>query len=262
MNGHIQTTGTSFETIAGGIGIAAVLLYFVMAALTGKKFRKWPVHRYFLWSIGVLCAAAAVTGPLAALAHTNFKVHMMGHLLLGMLAPLLMVFGKPMTLLLRSLSTRYARLLTRLFKSRPIRLLSNPLTAATLNIGGLYLLYMTDLYMMTHQSLFLYALVHVHVFLAGYLFTISIIYIDISPHRFSYIYRSVVMILALAGHKILSKYIYANPPSGVSKPEAEAGGMLMYYGGDLIDLALITIFCYQWYKDATPRAFPSMENTD
>jgi putative membrane protein len=29
--------------------------------------------------------------------------------------------------------------------------------------------------------------------------------------------------------------------------------MLMYYGGDLIDAALITVFCWQWFTASRPR---------
>lgn len=261
MNGHIQIMGSGIEGVAAFLAVASIFLYFLAAAVTGKKYRNWPWHRCLFWTLGVFCVTAAAVGPLAALAHSSFKAHMMSHLLLGMLAPLLLVFGKPMTLLLRALDTDSARMLTRLLKSRPIGLLSNPLVAAILNIGGLCLLYLTDLYTLMHHSLFLYMFVHAHVFLAGYLFTISIIYVDLSPHRFSYVYRSVVLILALAGHKILSKHIYAHPPDGVPKQQAETGGMLMYYGGDLIDMVLIAVFCYQWYKSVTPYETPVVEKT-
>lgn len=253
MHSHVQAEGTGFEMIVTVLLVSAFLLYPLAAIVTSRKYKKWPVHRYVFWSGGVFCAGAALVGPLAVFAHTNFIGHMVGHLLLGMLAPLLLVLAAPMTLLLRTLDVPAARKLTRVLKSRPLHFLNNPLTAAVLNIGGLYVLYTTDLYLLMHQSIFLYTLVHLHVFLAGYLFTISIIYVDITSHRYSYLYRAVVLILALAGHKILSKYIYANPPNGVPRGEAEAGSMWMYYGGDIIDLALIILLCYQWYKATAPR---------
>ncbi|GAB6990096.1 hypothetical protein JCM16418A_21460 [Paenibacillus pini] len=59
--------------------------------------------------------------------------------------------------------------------------------------------------------------------------------------------------MASAGHGILSKYIYTHAPTHVLKSEAESGGMLMYYGGDAIELILITLFCYQWYRASRPR---------
>ncbi len=105
---------------------------------------------------------------------------------------------------------------------------------------------------MMHQNILLHLFIHLHVFIAGYLFTISIIYIDPAPHRYSYRYRAIVLIIALAGHGILSKYIYAYPPTGVVTTQAEIGGMLMYYGGDLIDIILIFIFCLQWFRASRP----------
>lgn len=62
---------------------------------------------------------------------------------------------------------------------------------------------------MMHESLFLYVFIHIHVFLAGYLFTVSLAYVEPIPHRTSFLYRSSILVLALAAHGILSKYIYA-----------------------------------------------------
>jgi putative membrane protein len=241
------------EIAATLIALAALILYPAGMYTSGKKHKKWPFHRFILWSAGVVLAASALTGPLAQLSHTNFTAHMVGHLLLGMLAPLLLVFGRPMTLLMRTLNVRSARRLSRLLNSRYISFITNPLVASTLNIGGLFLIYMTGLFTMMHMSAWLYTLIHLHVFLAGYLFTISLIYIDITTHRYSYMYRALVLILALGFHKVLSKLIYANPPEGVSKTVGESGAQLMYYGGDIIDLGLIVILCWQWYQARAPR---------
>ncbi|ANQ63144.1 cytochrome c oxidase assembly protein [Staphylococcus equorum] len=253
MHHHIQIEGTAFETTVTILLITTFLLYLIAAIITSRKYKPWPIYCYFFWGLGLFCVALSLVGPLAAFAHTNFVGHMFGHLLLGMLAPLLLVLATPMTLLLRSLNVKNARRITGVLKSRPIQFISNPVTASILNIGGLYVLYTTDLYLLMHQSLFFYILIHLHVFLAGYLFTISIIYIDITPHRYSYLYRAIVLVLALAGHKVLSKHIYAAPPNGVPRIEAEIGSMWMYYGGDVVDLALIIILCYQWYKATAPR---------
>ncbi|WP_434612356.1 cytochrome c oxidase assembly protein [Arthrobacter sp. A5] len=52
------------------------------------------------WLAGTVAAAAAVTGPLAEDAHTEFTAHMAGHLLVGMIAPLLLVSAAPVSLAL------------------------------------------------------------------------------------------------------------------------------------------------------------------
>lgn len=233
--------------------LAAIIIYLLAASLTSCRYRKWPLSRTIFWILGILCTALVFVGPIANRAHSDFTVHMLGHLFLGMLAPLLIVLAAPMTLVLRALNVKQARLLTRALKSRPVRIVSDPIMTSLLNVGGLWILYTTNLYAMMHDSFLLYFVIHVHVFLAGYLFTISIIYIDPTPHRSSYLYRAIVLIIALAAHGMLSKYIYAHPPAGVPEVQAEIGGMLMYYGGDLIDLFLIFLLCLQWFRESRPR---------
>lgn len=253
MHTHGQTTGSADEVVVMILLLVAFLVYPFAAMVTSRTYKSWPIRRYLFWMTGIACVGLTLIGPLAAFAHLNFVGHMIGHLLLGMLAPLLIALSAPMTLLLRTLDVRTARKVTNLLKSSPFQFLTNPITASVLNIGGLYLLYMTDLYALMHQSIFLYALIHFHVFAAGYLFTVSLIYVDVTSHRYSYIYRSLVLIAALAAHKILAKLIYASPPIGVARGEAEAGAMWMYYGGDGVDLILILILCGQWYKATAPR---------
>jgi putative membrane protein len=64
--------------------------------------------------------------------------------------------------------------------------------------------------------------------------------------------RAAVVVAFLATHDILAKYVYVHPPTAVPAEQAEAGGQLMYYGGDLLDLILITVFCRQWYTATAP----------
>ncbi|AIF44864.1 cytochrome c oxidase assembly protein [Virgibacillus sp. SK37] len=238
--------------ILGGIA------YLIAVFVSLRKGRKWPAWRTVLALAGFFAAGIAVAGPIAGKAHMDFTFHMLSHLLLGMLGPLLIALAAPMTLILRALPVTTARKLTSLLRSTYAGIVTNPIVASILNIGGLWLLYATDLFALMHQSLLLYVIIHAHVFLAGYLFTVSLIYIDPTPHRYSFIYRMSVFIIALAGHGILSKYIYGYPPDGVSTSEAQTGGMLMYYGGDLIDLLLIFVLCLHWYRATRPT--PTYEN--
>jgi putative membrane protein len=235
--------------------LLAIGLYIGSVLVTNRRkhLRNWPMLRTISFVAGVILAASALVGPLSRQAHTDFTSHMVGHLLLGMLAPLLIALAAPMTLLLRTLNVHTARKVSRLLKSHPIRFFSHPIVASILNIGGLWLLYTTNLYTAMHENLLLHVIVHIHVFIAGYLFTISLVYIDPVFHRFSFPYRTTVFILALAGHGILSKFIYAYPPEGVQVEQARIGAMLMYYGGDAIDLLLIFILFRHWYQSVRPR---------
>ncbi|MEC5181912.1 cytochrome c oxidase assembly factor CtaG [Arthrobacter sp. CG_A4] len=134
-----------------------------------------------------------------------------------------------------------------MLSSAPVQVLTHPVSAAVLNVGGLWVLYTTG----------------VHMLAAGYLFTAALIGTDPDPHRAGYRTRAVVLVAALAGHDILAKTLYAIPPAGVTVPQAQAqaGAQLMYYGGDAIDLIVITIFCYRWYRHTRPRTAPRAVTT-
>lgn len=263
MPHHAQAPWQGFEAIAALICIGLLSAYIAAVMLTNRRYRKWPVRRIVFWIAGLAAALVAVAGPLAHLAHTDFRAHMAGHLLLGMLAPLLLLYAKPMTLLLRTGPVPISRKISRLLKSRPLQVFGNPLAAALLNVGGLYLLYLTQLFTWMHESVWLYAAIHLHILLAGYLFTLSILAADVTPHRYGFVYRSIVLVLALAAHQVLAKLIYAQPPAGVEAVEGQAGALLMYYGGDAIDVLLIVLLCHQWYKAAAKKegnAFVQNEN--
>jgi len=241
-----------FQLTAALLLVWAMMFYPMLAIWTNERYKKWPTRRYVFWFAGVITAGASLVGPLANAAHTSFSAHMIGHLLLGMLAPLLLLHGKPLTLMMRGLPTQSARRLSHLLNSRFISIASHPISTAFLNFGGLVILYRTDLFVWMHQSTWVYALVHIHVLLAGYVFTWSILYTDLTAHRHSFHMRAAVLIVAFASHKVLAKSLYAMPPAGVTTGDGEMGALIMYYGGDVIDLALIILFCLSWYKATAP----------
>jgi putative membrane protein len=254
MSGHHESAVFADLAILLPLSAAAIALYARAAARTSDRYGRRPMARVIAWTAGVLLAAGTVVGPFAELARADFAMHMVGHVLLGMLAPLLLTLAAPMTLLLRSLPVRTARRVTRLLKRRPFVLLADPAAAAVLNVGGLWLLYTTGLYAWMHTSAVGHVLVHWHVFAAGCLFTAAILQPDPTPHRRSFLYRAAVLTAALGAHDALAKRIYAHPPVGVAAEAAESGGLIMYYAGDAVDLALIILLCRAWYRSRLPRS--------
>lgn len=242
------------QSVILGMSLAVAAGYVVLMIRTNKitRLRRWPIWRLLSWLAGTSLAALVFIGPLAASAHHDFRVHMAGHLMLGMLAPLMMALAAPVTLLLRSLPLSAARRVTKVLRHPIARFYRNPVTASILNIGGLWILYTTPLFQLMHHQLWLFLLIHFHVFSAGYLFTISMLYIDPAPHRHSHLFRTVIFIPALAAHGILSKHLYANPPAGFPVDEVRQGAMLMYYGGDLVDLVIIILLFHSWYQTTAP----------
>jgi len=233
-------------------GLAGAAAGYAVAVVAARRRAGWPLHRTVLWYLGLACAAAAVTGPVAVAARTSFTAHMLGHLLLGMVAPLLIVLAAPVTLLLRALPVGRARSVTRFLRSPGVRVVAHPVTAALLNAGGLWLLYTTELFHRAHASAPLGLVVQAHVLLAGCLFTASLVGPDSRLHPVSLRVRATVLVLFVAAHSVLAKWLYAHPPATVSLQDASTGAQLMYYGGDVVDVTLMVLVAAGWYR-ATGR---------
>jgi putative membrane protein len=170
---------------------------------------------------------------------------------------LVLDLAAPVTLLLRALPVPAARGLSRVLGSAPSRAATDPLFLAVLTVGGLWIVYTTGLYALMHTSTAVHVLVHAHLVLVGYLFTAAVLESDPHSRRHGFPYRSAALVMALAAHDILAKYLYARPPPGVAATDAETGSIIMYYGGDAVDLVLIVLLCGRWYRARPRRGFPA-----
>jgi putative membrane protein len=171
----------------------------------------------------------------------DLRLHVVGHLLLGMVAPLLLVTAAPITLALRALPREHARTLGRLLRRRPLAVLTHPVVAALLDVGGLWVMYRTALLSEVSPLL-----LQVHMLLAGYLFAVALIGPDPAPHRPGLVVRAGVLVAAVAAHDVLAKLLYAAPPPGVPVAQAEAAGLLMYYGAAPVHVALFVLLGREW----------------
>ena len=83
--------------------------------------------------------------------------------------------------------------------------------------------------------------------LAGYLFAFALIGPDPAPHRPGLVVRAGVLVAAVAAHDVLAKLLYATPPPGVPVAQAEAAGLLMYYGAAPVHVALFVLLGREWF---------------
>ena len=225
--------------------------FYLYAFLRVRRRRVgWPFARVGCFLAGLAVLGAALLPPLAT-RDDQFPVHVVQHLLFGMAAPLLLALSAPVTLALRTLPPHNRWWLSKLLRTRPVRLLSRPLVATLLDFVPLYLLYLTPLYGYALAHPPLHELLHAHFLVAGCLFTWATVGADPHPGRASVRARGGVIVLASAAHGTLAKMIYAAgpyPSDGVSEHSWRVGARLMWYGGDAIELLLVLAFALQWYR--------------
>jgi len=230
---------------------AVLLVFYLLGAFRLRQSAQWSPWRIASFTTGIVLIVLSVLPPLANWAHHDLRGHMLQHLFLGMFGPLGLVFGCPGTLILRSVQARTARCFMDFLRLRPIRLLIHPITAALLDIGGMYLLYLTPFFALSMMHPALFTLLHLHFVISGYLFTWSIAGPDPAPHRPGRTVRLTVLFLATAAHAILGKLMYGyGYPHGTSASffEIQAAAQWMYYGGDLAELLLMTAFFAAWFR--------------
>lgn len=242
------------------LAVVAVLIapYALAVSRWRRGNRPWNGARTTAFTVGTVLVAAVVSPPLAAFAHADARGHMAQHLLLGMYAPLGLVFGAPITLALGALSMAPRHRMAAVLHSGAAHVMAHPILAALLNVGGLYALYLTPLYALSLQRPFVHTLVNVHFVAAGCLFTWAIAGPDPAPRRPALGLRAAVLLVSAGAHAFLAKLVYARAPqlplrTALTTAETESAAQWMYYGGDIAELLLVVMLFAGWYRLRAPR---------
>ncbi|MBA3524704.1 MAG: cytochrome c oxidase assembly protein, partial [Geodermatophilaceae bacterium] len=169
--------------VTTGLVLAAGLYLWGVHRLTQRGDR-WSPARTASWLVGGLGSIAVATlSGLAAYEDTLFSLHVVQHMVLGMVAPIFLALGAPVTLALRVLPTRSVareRLLA-VLHSRVARILSFPLIPFLIFVASPFALYLTGWYPATLDNLWLHEAMHVHFLLGGSLFFWPLIGLDPVP---------------------------------------------------------------------------------
>lgn len=167
----------------------------------------WPVTRTASWLAGMLLLAAITNLGVARYAYVLFSAHMVQHMVLSMLVPILLVGGAPVTLALRTLRRpadprmRGAReWLLLALHSRPTKLLTHPLVALGLYAGSLFGLYFSDLLGTLMRSHLGHLAMLTHFVLAGYLLFWILVGVDPGRPRLTPPLLVIIHLAAMMAH--------------------------------------------------------------
>ncbi|WP_454111769.1 cytochrome c oxidase assembly protein [Microbacterium aurum] len=183
-------------------------LFFYLAGVwrLHRRGDRWPIYRTILWVCGLLLLLWVTSGPVNAYQDYLFSIHMVGHMLLSMAIPMLLVFGAPVTLASRAIAkrddgTRGGREWILWAVHTPFaRVITHPLFAAAMFIGSLWAFYYTDLFRWTLYDHLGHEWMVAHFLISGYLFVQSLVGIDPVPLRYPYPFRLLTLIGVMAMH--------------------------------------------------------------
>ncbi|WP_106815542.1 cytochrome c oxidase assembly protein [Microbacterium timonense] len=184
----------------------AIFFYLVGVWRLRRRGDAWPVYRTIMWVAGWLLLVWVTGGVINVYQDYLFSMHMVGHMLLTMAIPLLLVPGAPVTLAARAIrrredGTRGGREWILWAVHSPVaRVLTNPFVAAGLFIGSLWVFYYTDLFRWSLYDHLGHEWMVAHFLITGYLFVLSLIGIDPVPYRLPYPGRLLLLIGIMAMH--------------------------------------------------------------
>jgi len=274
----------SYEPNALMIGLLTLLvaLYIKGVVVLTKRGDKWPIGRTIAFALGIAATNFATSGGLGLYAQFSFSYHMMSHMVLGMIAPIGLVLGAPMTLALRTLpqgrnsEERGVRgsLLAALHSKIGV-IYTNPIVALAIFDGSLFALYFTDLFAVLMQSHVGHLFMSLHFLAAGFLFFFIIIGVDPNPRRVHHLVQIVILFAAMSIHAFFSVALmstttliddgfYASlqtPWLGDPLVDQKLGGSIGWAMGEIpILIALVATFI-NWMRDDSREAKRIDRNT-
>jgi cytochrome c oxidase assembly factor CtaG/putative copper export protein len=265
-----------------GLLVLAVALYIKGVIVLTKRGDKWPVGRTISFALGISVIDFATSGGLGLYANFAFSYHMAAHMFLGMIAPIGIVLGAPITLALRTLpqgrtsTERGVRgSLISALHSRVGRFYTNPLIALAIFDGSLFALYFTSLFGGMMQSHVGHFFMNFHFIMAGTLFFYVVVGIDPNPRKIPHLVKIVILFAAMSIHAFFSVALMSTTTlidqgyfASLKTPwlvdllaDQNKGGAIGWAMGEIpILLALVATFI-QWMRDDSREANRIDKNT-
>lgn len=244
--------------------------FFYIAGVLRLRRRgdAWPVHRTVMWLVGLALLVWVTGGVVNVYQDYLFSMHMVGHMLLTMAIPILLVVGSPVTLAARAIrkrtdGTRGGREWILWAVHSPFaRVITNPFVAAGLFVGSLWVFYYTDLFRWSLYDHLGHEWMTAHFLITGYLFVLTLIGADPVPYRLPYAGRLLLLIGVMAMHAffgiaimmqeglMVSEWFGAMGRTWGASPleDQYVGGGAAWSIGEIPTLALAVTVAIQWSR--------------
>jgi cytochrome c oxidase assembly factor CtaG/putative copper export protein len=243
-------------------------IFFYLAGV--RRLRKrgdsWPVYRTVLWVLGMITLFYITNGGVNVYQQYLFSTHMLAHMALTMMVPVLLVPGAPVTLAARAIAKRRDGsrgprewiLLT--VHSKVAGILANPFVAALLFVGSLWVFYYTPIFSWATTDHFGHEWMVVHFLITGYLFVQSLIGIDPVPYRLPYAFRLLLLLGTMAFHAffglaimtgtglMLADWYGAMGWGNDALADQQMGGGIAWSVGEIPTIALAIAVAIQWSR--------------
>lgn len=251
------------------ISLMAIGVYLAAVLRLVRRGDRWPAGRTVAWILGWVVVIIATSSAMGQYAGAQFGTHMIVHMSLNMLAPVLLVLGGVVTLLLRATVSHP--------KSQPAgphewitaalhwpgtRFIYNPIIVFIVYIGSYYGLYLTPLFENIMRYHWAHQAMNVHFLLVGYLFYGLVIGVDRPPRPLPPIGKLGFVLAAMPFHAFFGVILMTAPTPlaenfyrtldfpwmGDLMAQQYLGGGVAWAGGELPLLIVVTALGIQWAR--------------
>ncbi len=241
--------------------VAAAYLWGVIRVARRHPARPWPRWRTGMFLGGLLIIVLATESGVGTYDDTLFWDHMIQHLMLIMIAPPLLIAGRPVTLLLHASRNPLHTWAKRLVRSRAISALTWPplgIALYTATIVGTHLTGFMNL-VLTNENL--HNAEHGLYIIVGYLYLLPLVGSEPIRWRLSYPIRLIFLFIAMPVDAFTGVALgsYSSNPFPVTPgmrrnwgpsplDDVHISGAVMWVGGSAIMFVLIMVTFLAWSR--------------
>ena len=259
--GSALLTAWQLDAIAVVVVVLLGAWYLTGVALVPMRSpgTRWPLLRTLSFFGGLLAIILATCGSVAVYDQVLFTAHMVGHLLLIMVAPALLIAGCPLSLAIAASRPPTAEWIERIAKGRVVALITAPPIALATYAAALVGTHLTGLMDHIMRSTWAGQLEHLVFLVVGCQLFILVIGDEPIRWRLASPPRWLLLAIAMAVDTFTGIVLLQGTGSVHLQPsrldvnalsDTHTGGAIMWFGGDAIMAVVMIALVVAWLKAA------------
>jgi putative membrane protein len=254
---HLHTLLTAWQTdwlslVSLVIEMTFALGYIVFARRLAARGRRWSPWRTTSFVAGILTIVIATQSGLASYDDSVFNIHVIQHLLLMNVAPILLALGAPVTLVLQAGERSTQERVLKVLHHPIIEVITNPVFVLVVFSVTMVGYFLTPFYQFSLEHPLLHDLTHLHFLIAGCLYWWLVVGIDPSRWRLSFPMKLGFLAVDIPVGTLLGLGLTQSrdsiAPLFHSVADTHAGGATLWILGEIFTFVAMGIVVTQWMR--------------